>query len=323
MKTNTALVLIISLFIFNSCKKNDNSPDPIPPTVIKPDTLSAGWKKIVLDNSIIYSDIFFSSNTVGYLAGNKAYKTIDGGLSWTAISSKGDFGNIAATGNGNAFFSRAIDDSVYRYLNGGTTVTPLGVAGAVFGMDIFFTDNNTGYFIAIGGLFGTTDGGASWSRINTTGLAATSNYASAYFINANTGWIVNSNGVYKTNGNILNWTKATITGTLPTGYFYAVYATANNTVYASTITGELYKSIDGGASFSQIKIFSSGYCDIHFIDNNTGYITAGNKIYKTTDAGLSWTVVVALGEASLIELHFTDATHGWACGSKGTILLFN
>jgi len=326
MKTTATLVIIFFLLLLNSCKKDGNGPDPVPPAIIKPDTLAADWKKVVLDTSVIYSDIFFNNNTVGYLAGNKAYKTIDGGLSWTAISNKGDFGNIAATPNGNAFFSRGIDDSVYRYANGGTAVTALGIPGAVYGMDVFFTDNNTGYFITITGLYGTIDAGAGWAKINTTGLGSTFGYASSYFITANTGWIVNPSGIYKTNGSVSTWTKSTYTGIAPTGEFTAVYATANNTVYASTYTGELYKSVDGGASFTQIKIFPSvihNYCDIHFIDNNTGYVCAGNRIYKTTDAGVSWTVIVALGEASLIELHFTDAAHGWACGSKGTVLLFN
>lgn len=326
MKTVLLIVIIIFTFLLNSCTKGDNGPDPTPPHIIKPDTLLTGWKKIQLDTSNIFADIFFSSNSVGYLIGSKAYKTIDGGLTWSVLSNKTAFGNIAATSNGNAFFSRAIDDSVYKYVNGGVAVTASAVPGALYGMDVFFTDNNTGYFVTTGGLYNTADAGASWIKITTTGIAFTPGYSSACFANVNTGWIVNPTGIYKTNGTVLNWSKATFTGTLPTGQFNSVFATANNTVYAGNFAGELYKSVDGGASFSQIKIFpgnSGNFCDIHFTDNNTGYVCAGNRIYKTTDAGITWTVVAALGEAALIELHFTDAAHGWACGSKGTVLQFN
>jgi photosystem II stability/assembly factor-like uncharacterized protein len=327
MKTILAILSFTAVFFNVGCKKDGSGPDPIPPAIIKPDTLSAGWKKIVLDTAVIYADIFFINSTVGFLAGDKAYKTIDGGLTWAPISSKGGFGNIAATGNGNAFFSRPVDDSVYKYVNGGTAVSPKGILGAISGMDVFFTDNNNGFFLTTNGLFATTDGGTNWSKINTAaGIGFTIGYASAYFLNNNTGWIVNPYGIFKTNGTVSSWSQATFTGTQPTGEFNVVYTTPNNTVYATTFTGELYRSVDGGVSFSQIKIFPSvihEHCDIHFIDNNTGYICAGKRIYKTTDAGANWTVVVALGEANLIELHFTDATHGWACGTKGVVLILN
>jgi photosystem II stability/assembly factor-like uncharacterized protein len=72
----------------------------------------------------------------------------------------------------------------------------------------------------------------------------------------------------------------------------------------------LYKSTNGGSSFSLIHSFESteGYWrDIHFIDNNNGYVCRGNKIYKTSDAGSSWTAVVTLSDGELVELHFTDA----------------
>jgi photosystem II stability/assembly factor-like uncharacterized protein len=326
MKTVTAILSLTVIFFIVGCKKGEDSQGPTPPAIIKPDTISVGWKKMVLDTSIFYSDIFFSSNNIGYLAGDKAYKTVDGGLNWTAISTKGDFGNIAATSNGNAFFSRGIDDSVYKYINGGAAVSATLIPGAGYGMDVFFTDNNNGYFVTSKGLHVTTDGGINWSKINTTGIGFTFGYTSEYFVNNNTGWIVNQYGIFKTNGTASNWSQASFTGTQPTGEFNVVHATANNTVYASTVAGELYKSVDGGASFSQIKIFpfvNQEHCDIHFTDNNTGYVCAGRRIYKTTDAGANWTVVVAMGEAHLIELHFTDATHGWACGNKGVVLIFN
>src|SRR5436190_1198831 len=128
MRTVLVILSFTSIFIAG-CKKSGNGPDPIPPAIIKPDTIGAGWKKMVLDPSLVYSDIFFISNSVGFLAGNKAYKTFDGGLTWTAISSTGGFGNIAATANGNAFFSGGGNDSVYKYTSGGTTVSAKQVPG--------------------------------------------------------------------------------------------------------------------------------------------------------------------------------------------------
>lgn len=51
----------------------------------------------------------------------------------------------------------------------------------------------------------------------------------------------------------------------------------------------------------------------------------GPYIFKTTDSGNTWTKVVAVASSTpyLMELHFTDANHGWACGSNGMILKFD
>jgi len=52
-------------------------------------------------------------------------------------------------------------------------------------------------------------------------------------------------------------------------------------------------------------------------------MSLGTRIYKTTDAGTTWSVVVALVSASIMEIHFTDAGHGWACCADGDVLRFN
>jgi photosystem II stability/assembly factor-like uncharacterized protein len=319
------LSVILVLFI-NSCKKSDQSPDPGPDPIPtpKPDTLSTGWKKITITGVNIFSDIFFNNNSTGYLVGDKSYKSVDGGLNWNVISGT-DFFNIAVTNNGNVFFVTNTQGVIYKSTDGGNTLTPFTIPSGPY-QDIFFSDNSNGYFIGGSDLYNTTDGGVNWTAVNTTGLSNTGgSLPSLFFTNSNTGWIVNGANVYKTNGSIQNWVAASFTGAAPTGVFQSVYVTPNNNVYVSNSAGEFFKSIDGGASFSKLKTFPNAppYCDIHFVDNNTGYIGVGKKIYKTTDAGVTWNVVVALGGASLSELHFTDASHGWACGNNGTVLIFN
>jgi photosystem II stability/assembly factor-like uncharacterized protein len=239
-----------------------------------------------------------------------------------------DFYNISVTNNGNVFFVSIYQNYIYKSIDGGSTLTSFLTPGTR-AYDIFFTDNANGYYLGQGDLYNTIDGGVNWTKVNTTGLSfasnATSILSSLFFTNTSTGWIVNGANVFKTNGSIQNWVPASFTGIQPTAPFQFIYVTPNNNIYISNRIGELYKSVDGGTTFSLLKLFSSSslFCDIHFVDDNTGYVSAGNRIYKTTDAGATWNVVVALGEAILIELHFTDAGHGWACGSKGTVLVFN
>ena len=321
MKTILTILSIAFLLSINSCKKSNDSVT-VPPPVTIADTLSAGWKKIIVDSSEVFADIFFGNATTGYLLGNKVRKSTDGGLTWNIISNKSCV-NSAVTKDGKLFLVD-FSTNIYRSADGGATITNFTVPA--ISSDAFFTDNLNGFTITNNGLYNTTDGGISWNRINTTGLPFAPNYSSLFFSNNTTGIVVSNSGVFKTNGSLTSWVPALFTGTLPTAAFFTVFITPNGNVYLGSLNNELYRSTDGGATFSLLKVFSStsSSCDIHFVDDNTGYYSTQNRIYKTTDGGLTWTVVVALAQKyNLFEIHFTDANHGWACGSNGVVLLFN
>ena len=314
---------IALLFVFWSCKKDEPTPVPVAPKV---DTLTAGWKKIIVDSLEGFSDIFFKNSTTGYLVGSKTYKSTNGGLNWNPISDL-SFYNLAVTNNGNVFFANGA--GLFRSTNGTGPITQVKVSLSY--SDVFFVDDDNGYYLDESGLFNSIDGGANWVKLSTTGVFFPSFHPMLFFTNKNTGWITGRDTVYKTNATALDWTGAHIAnkydkygGVL----FNSVFATPDNTVYALGSDAVLYKSTNGGTTFSSIQAFqpaSGWYGDIYFVDNNTGYVLGNNKIYKTSDAGNTWNVVVTLADSDsqLIELHFADAHHGWACGGKGTVLVYN
>ena len=321
MKTILAGLAFAALFFICGCKKDD-APAPVAP---KLDTLATGWKKIIVNPTENFADIFFNNNTTGYLAGNETYKSVDGGLSWNVISPL-RFANLAATATGNAFFAGSYD-SIYKLSNGSNTLSGYPIKPNFVG-DVFFVDDKNGYYYNTNGLFNTDNGGESWAKVALTGFTTIQyNRASMFFANKNTGYIIiNDSSIYKTDGSILNWVPASFTGSTP-NKLDVVFATPNSTVYAASQETKLYKSIDAGRTFSEIKTFWANHiywCDIHFVDDNTGYVSVDNKIYKTTNAGLSWDVVVTFGGDSFFwEIHFTDAHHGWACGSDGIVMVYN
>jgi gliding motility-associated-like protein len=123
------------------------------------------------------SKVFFPSNTVGYVSGNRGavYKTINGGTTWTDISPFPalnttmnyteifalDDNTVFVTGNG---FPRKV---VYRSVNGGTTWTditnnlatlPVGNLNAILMHDV-----NNGYVGTPGSMVSTNNGGATWN----------------------------------------------------------------------------------------------------------------------------------------------------------------
>lgn len=324
LKMLIASLTLGSFFFLASCSKSNDDNNPTPPVpASKPDTLSAGWKKILVTPVDIFTDVFFNSPTNGYIAGRKLYRSIDGGLTWN-VAAGHTVNNLAVTNDGKVFLVNEID-TIYRSADGGATISGLKTPGAA-GFDAFFIDNDKGYYITSSGLYATSDGGMNWARLNTTGLMFSSAYSSVFFTSVNNGIAVTTEGIYRTDGSSVNWKKAITNGGLSYKDFGSVFITPNNTTYVANRAQELYKSTDGGTTFNMIKQFQPGpvsFSDVHFVDNNTGYFSAGNRIYKTTDAGTTWNMVVALGDALLVEIHFTDAAHGWACGSNGTVLVFN
>jgi photosystem II stability/assembly factor-like uncharacterized protein len=101
-----------------------------------------------------------------------------------------------------------------------------------------------------------------------------------------------------------------------------------NVYYAATAAGGVWKSIDGGASFQPIfddqPISSIGSIAVAPSDANViyvgsgeanirGNVGAGNGIYKSTDAGKSWTHVwKAIGQIGTMVVHPTNADIAFA-----------
>ncbi|MEO6541573.1 MAG: YCF48-related protein [Ferruginibacter sp.] len=321
MRTPRFLLAAAAAFCFvsfQSCKKNDG-PTPVPPPVIMPDTLTTGWTKKLVPNETGFGDIFFNSSTTGYLVGSKIYKSTDGGNNWLQVLPANGVFNIFMTNDSKAFFV-GTNSLIIKTIDGGSSF--LNTAIGAPSSDIFFIDNANGFCIAYDGLYNTIDAGVTWSKITTTGLPAISSYASLSFINNTTGWVVNQSGIYRSVGSLTNWQQATVTG--GTGsYFVSVYATSATNVYAANSYGEIFRSTDGGTSFTFIKnLGAGGFSDLHFLTDLQGYAGCGRSVFKTTDGGANWSKVVSLGQGSIGELHFTDAIHGWVCGSDGVVLIF-
>ncbi len=321
---NSFLFVLIVLFFFSCSKKSGDDGQSFvqsPPVVITPvtstatDTLGAGWTKIPVTPDKTITDVFFTDSNNGYLVSAVGvYKSINGGLTWTQVNS-GSYENIAAWGNKAYFVARA-SQSGLRTIDGGATFQ--NAPATPDAVDVFYSSANNCYTAGATINRRSTDGGASFPVVYN--FNDNPGYTSLFFLNDLNGWNIRGNKIYKTTDGAVTWTSA---GTV-SGPGMCVEFIDTNTGYCTTNTN-VFKTINGGTLWQPIFTtpLTSFYNDLAFVSANEGYVCNANKIYKTTDSGATWVKVVALANTNLIELHFTDAGHGWATCFDGSILRYN
>jgi photosystem II stability/assembly factor-like uncharacterized protein len=253
------------------------------------------------------------------VSASSIFKTTNGGSDWQKVyqSSGGYLSNIGMSSESHAVFIGS-NNKIFVTKNGGLSFDSIQLTDYNI-TDIYCADANIVY--AIGrNIWKSADGGSTWTK----GFQFNSftRYNSVQFLNEQTGWVIGSSGLYKTIDGSLSWDSINTTGTYTHGSSVAsVFFTDNNRGYITDNT-MISKTTDGGVSWNLIYTGSSTYHDVQFINDSLGYITDGNYLLKTTDGGATWQKVVTLGGDSFIELHFTDANHGWAGTDGGAILRY-
>ncbi len=317
LKITATLFAIIFLI---SCSKKTPDDMSIPPVVIQPDTLSTGWNKLNSNTINPITDVFFTNLYNGYYCGGDGiYRSTDAGNTWTRISTSTS-SNISAVGTAKACFVGE-NDKIYITTNGVTiqeaTYTTLSPRPTFW--DIFFSSNNICYAKSNKYIWKSTDGGNSFDTLYNFQTSPTS-INSIFFVNDMLGWVNRSGNVFKTIDGGITWVNQFNGSSTQGGIKFL-----NSSIGFLVANYSVYKTSDGGANFQPIFLnLPSDIIDLDFVDENIGYVSAGNKIYKTTDGGVNWTQVVAAGSPQFFyEIHFVDATHGWACGSNGLLLKLN
>jgi len=322
------LHLLVVLCVFASCSGGPNG-DPVPeppvlPPVILPDTLSTGWAAAVAPSKEVYGDIFFAENNTGYLVGEATvYKSTNGGLTWAKLfSTNSGFSHMAAGNANNICFVDPVSLRIFNSQNGGNSIdSSIRIASGDQGFyDAFFSSANTCYVSGNTTIRKSTDGGVNFTTVyNFTNNQTL--FSSLFFIDDMNGFILRDRAIYKTTNGGADWTKIRdVNLTRPQAI---QFLNASTGFYSDDYT--LWKTTDGGTSWTKIYEIAAGvgtaFNDMAFIDGNTGYFVAGNLVVKTTDGGTHWEPVIRAGNR-IVEIHFTDPAHGWACGFDGKVFVY-
>ncbi len=277
----------------------------------------ATWVKQAPFTSTTIRDIFFISQTTGWVVGNNLIaKTTDGGVSWQ-IQNKSIASLFSVHFQSvNLGWAVGSGGTILHTTDGGAnwSIQTSGVTNQLTA--VTFTSAADGYAVgAAGRILKTIDGGLNWTSqiVGTTALNAVS------FANSNDGYMSNSNTVYKTNDAGVTWAPVASPSYTTIRGVYANSSTdfvVFNPSSAST-------SADGGATYNVSNILApSALRAIHFANTNLGYFVGTNGlIYKTIDGGLNWvSQSLGLGVGQLNYTHFPTTNVGYAVGNSGVII---
>ena len=87
------------------------------------------------------------------------------------------------------------------------------------------------------------------------------------------------------------------------------------------LDGEVYRTSDGGTTWSKVWTVESRITNIFFINNQRGWLSGDRGfIARTTDGGLTWSKEPAPTSADLTSIFFINEQTGWVVGLESTIL---
>ncbi len=274
------------------------------------------------------------------------FKSTNGGQSWTAVNSglpsfvsvpalAIDPANTATVYAGTAFGGGV--DSVFKSTNGGQSWTAVnsGLPSFANVLALAIDPANTATLYAGtgsggDGVFKSTNGGQSWSTVN-SGLASPS--VRVLTIDPNSPAMLyagTSDGLFKTTDGGASWTAAhsdiplvpapdgSFSKGSSTVYSLGIDPASPDTLYSGTISGGVFKSIDGGRSWATAN---SGLASMLTFPGLTGvfvvplaidpanpatiYVgTFGSGVFKSTDGAATWqpTTVIQAGTPQVSAL---------------------
>ena len=205
------------------------------------------------------------------------WKTTNGGINWVPLTD-----NLSSLSSGDVVIDPNNPNTLY-----------LGTGELNYSLDSHYGD----------GIFKTTDGGTSWTKIATTSIGS---YFSKLLVdpfNSNIVYASGNAGVYKSTNAGLNWSQSLSSGNVNSlimdpSNSQILYAGSGS--YSSQ--GNVFKTTNGGLNWNQLPNglpANGGRIQLAIAPGNSSVLYASIAIlnggsllglYRTTDAGNTWTL---------------------------------
>ncbi|MBL0062047.1 MAG: T9SS type A sorting domain-containing protein [bacterium] len=328
----------------------------IGPTNYAGRVLSIAWSSA--NTNIIY---------VGSASGG-LWKTTDGGANWSPLTD--DLASLAigsvaldpndpnivyiGTGEGSFNVDAVFGAGIFKSTDGGATWNTTGLSWTQSQNravnKIIIDPTNTQIIYAacnssVGGIYKSTNGGTTWTLYHTGDVKDIEMHPDSsnvlYCANGYP-WGTASNGIYKSTNSGVTWTQ--LTSGLPAGSSFGrleidisesspatLYAGISQTISAGAGLYGIYKSTNGGASWTQQATTPNMYAgqgwynlvvEVHPTDPNQVW-SNGLDGYKSTNGGVAWTrmTVWSYSEGNSQYAHADHHAMAYKPGDPNTIIL--
>ncbi|MEZ5966098.1 MAG: YCF48-related protein [Planctomycetota bacterium] len=278
-----------------------------------------GGRTWVQDNNwgSIY-DIFFLDTQRGWACGNGSvtYRTLDGGLSWSAVSAPG-----GTTMSSIWFVDRllgfavGIGGTIVRSIDGGQSWSLVHSNSSAYLSTIQFFDALEGWAIGGDAFLHTRDGGQTWVP---AAVPANTWSHGARFRDRRNGISVGEAGnVVVTHDGGATWREVRPQGS-GVRLWDVEYADDAVALFSGE-RGTIGVSYDGGDNWTTLQSGAGGITyDLHALDVRRAFGAHDfGEIVLTTDGGRRWERIGVAGFdefGALKGVGFADARVGWACG---------
>lgn len=253
-----------------------------------------------------FNNIAFIDTLNGFAAGyGGSFQSTDGGNSWEWRTDMNDGNNITFIDNETGYMvgDGLIND---KTINAGESWERTIINDNF--TDVYFTDENNGWFIGYQKLYQTTDGGETLiEREDFPGDRP----SSVYFLDSLTGIVGAMNKIFRTTDAGISWQETNISGVTGNALEYNRLFFINDLIgWAIGLGGYIVKTTNSGVDW-QRQLTASDITGIYFSDSLNGWISRGTTPFKTTDGGDTWIEQTSLPTNSLQDVYFRDSLTGF------------
>lgn len=263
----------------------------------------------------------FIDSIHGWIGGAGGYlaKTVDGGQNWTLLT-KGSLPIPKMFQTGIRVSERQTADRIWvkgsDYIafseNRGKDWVTQNLDSVNSDGALKFVNSNLGFSASINTIYRTTNGGQTWHS-TPVGFTVTQ----FFFVNSLVGWAVGYFKVLKTTDGGQTWFQSGPSYSADTANGFIHFFSEQKGIKLIRNGGgnnwfKVMQTNDGGLSYDTVRLSQTGLWpyDMHFFNDQLGFISAGNKIFRTTNAGKTWTGINAFD--GLFNLKFVSASEGYA-----------
>jgi photosystem II stability/assembly factor-like uncharacterized protein len=256
--------------------------------------------------------------------GGRIVRTTDAGEHWSTQVSNTAF-NLNAVWFTSDLEGWAVGNNgtLLRTVNAGAQWVPRTSGTSDNLMDVCFATPDTGWAVGTNGtVLRTFDRGTTWQKSNPTASAL----HGVSFAGTRLGWAVGDNGtIVGTTDRGLSWDV--VTPSITSQALRGVWRRSTLVAVAAGAQGVTPRTVDGGGGVPQWVLANAGAANglegVCFPSDLTGYAVGYNGtglVLRSDDGGASWSPQAVGTGFRLNDVHFIDATRGWAVGESGVIV---